>query len=715
MIKIDNRILTEWEQVQNIWKKYDAPKKIQTRFFKDIKDEEFEYIFEPFTNDDVFSPAMCGVNVDEKYIVSTNGHILICYPNKDKIQNGIYNFKTNNTLKKYEKIRAGNFPAYLNVIVDETDIQYSITTKLLRTYLAIIVNGEYEPSHGGVVFKVKGLMNDKIVLNCNYLIKILDTFSSFGEEEIWFGFNGETKAVYISNSRFNVTYPIQGMQYDLLAIIYPMFTMDSNLGTTDIDFDTECNIYFDFKTDAIVDKYGGIISQSWSSYYEPVFPPVNYNITENNFKQLFNVTKTNKNLPEFQDVLIHNNSLYARSISYDCFFIIGDVDIDDGFFQIVNGALKNINSPLNKFSDFIKVLENKYTNSYTYDIQKLHSNQFLKSYSDAVICKMSNNDTPADGVDIQIFGEKDWEFFFLQYGSNLAYNFIFFNKSITINIGLENEIKYSIPESLFCHSIIQYFDKNIYLYLKCNNAYFEIMGNNCQFIVFKKDNNFNDFSFINEYPNSLKLGFDDKIEDFTKAELKLLKETVSNNIKWNKKNKYSDISEQIGLTKLFDLSFEKISVEKNKIVSKSLILKKQVYNAPYMSFFFNNYLLLQKNDNYGAYSEYVYNPKSFKAFLEISNMKDVAFNGNYMTVKLLDEDKITTKPPKPPKTPKTPKQKPQKSVAKTTTSTPKVLTKADYEIRIKGLETLIKYATDQSVIDAYNIKLNGLKTLLKYS
>ena len=44
----------------------------------------------------------------------------------------------------------------------------------------------------------------------------------------------------------------------------------------------------------------------------------------------------------------------------------------------------------------------------------------------------------------------------------------------------------------------------------------------------------------------------------------------------------------------------------------------------------------------------------------------------------------------------------------------KVLDKKDIEIRIKGIEVLLKYATDQSKKDDYNIRLNGLKTLLKY-
>jgi hypothetical protein len=56
--------------------------------------------------------------------------------------------------------------------------------------------------------------------------------------------------------------------------------------------------------------------------------------------------------------------------------------------------------------------------------------------------------------------------------------------------------------------------------------------------------------------------------------------------------------------------------------------------------------------------------------------------------------------------------------AQTTTqllTTPKVLDKKDIEIRIKGIETLLKYATDQAKKDDYNIRLNGLRTLLKYS
>lgn len=103
MIKIDNRILTEWEQVPNVWKKYPV-RKIVNQVFQNIENEEFEYIFEPFTVDDDFRPAMSGVNVDNNCIVATDAHIMLTYPNNGKIENGIYNFKIKKGEKNIQKL-----------------------------------------------------------------------------------------------------------------------------------------------------------------------------------------------------------------------------------------------------------------------------------------------------------------------------------------------------------------------------------------------------------------------------------------------------------------------------------------------------------------------------------------------------------------------------------------------------------------------------------
>jgi len=43
------------------------------------------------------------------------------------------------------------------------------------------------------------------------------------------------------------------------------------------------------------------------------------------------------------------------------------------------------------------------------------------------------------------------------------------------------------------------------------------------------------------------------------------------------------------------------------------------------------------------------------------------------------------------------------------------VSKEDYERRIKGIEALLMFISEQTEIEKLNRKLNGLKALLKYS
>jgi len=51
----------------------------------------------------------------------------------------------------------------------------------------------------------------------------------------------------------------------------------------------------------------------------------------------------------------------------------------------------------------------------------------------------------------------------------------------------------------------------------------------------------------------------------------------------------------------------------------------------------------------------------------------------------------------------------------TKSTTPKVLTKDDYQRRIKGIEALLKFETNQEKIDKFNRKIKGINALLKFS
>jgi hypothetical protein len=702
MIKIDNRILTEWEQVPNVWKKYPV-RKIVNQVFQNIENEEFEYIFEPFTVDDDFRPAMSGVNVDNNCIVATNAHIVITYPNNGKIENGIYNFKEKKGKKKYTKIDE-IYPRYESILPSKTTLQYRITILPLRTYLQVLISGEYSnAAFPNVNLKVDGLEDDIFAINANYLCLALDTFVSFGYEYIWFGFNKNTSVIIISTDEYNVTNPLTAIFSDPLCMVMPVFNnFSGEFGSIEVDYKTECKIYFDFKKDAIVEKNGDIYDIN--AYWRPnAKRPLPYNLTEDNITQLSNITKTNK-LLMFANVFVAFNILYARSLEYDCMIVIQSVDIEDGEYEIINGALKNVDNPQLVYNDFrYKLTSNSNYSRSNPTKFELNTKEFLEAYSEAVICKLTNKDTSIE-YPIQFYSEYANYFISLQYGNYYTDNYIFYNKNLILQGG-HLDLKYSIPESVYAQSILKYFDTSevITIYTGITSIDFEI--GNTYFVIFKEDEQYKDIAILS---NNKHDEFENLLNEFTKDDINKIKDCVAANIKFNKKNKYNDKVNYFGYenTSFSRLSFAAFISENGyfswdySLFSKNYKQANNIFRPKLNIDFIAIHIKDDTNDIFTFKNSVV------KAFFDITKGKNIYFNDRYMIANI-------GYVPVPPKPKKTPKQKVLKTIPTPKIPTPKILTKSDYKRRIKGLELLVKNTTDQSELDKFNRKLKGLKLLLK--
>jgi hypothetical protein len=657
MIKINNRILTEWEQVPNVWKKYPV-RKIVNQVFQNIENEEFEYIFEPFTVDDDFRPAMSGVNVDINCIVATNAHIILTYPNRGKIENGIYNFKEKNGKKKYTKIDE-IYPRYDYIVPNKTTLQYRIRIFTLRTYLQVLISGKYfNTVTNHVVLKVDGLENDLIAVNAKYLCLILDTFESFGAEYIWFGFNKNTSVIVISYDEYNVTNPVTAMFSDPLCMLMPVFADNSSeFGSIDVDYQTECKIYFDFKKDAIVEKKGDIydVSNYWSPNDKRPLP---YNLTEDNITQLSNITNTNK-LLMFANVFIDSNKLYARSLEYDCMIVIQSVNIEDGEFEIVNGALKDVEKQQLEYNDFrFKLTSNSNYSRINPTKFEIYTKEFLAAYSEAVTCALTNKDLSVE-YQIQFYGEYGNKFMSLQYGNNYDDFYIFYNKNLIVKEDAI-DLKYSIPESIYAYSVIKYFDDLITtIYTSDTSIDFEI--GNIYFVIFKEKEDYKDIGILS---NNRHDEFENQLDEFTKDDIKRLKDCVAANIKFNKKNKYNDKVNYVGYeNKSFSrLSFAAYTKENGylswdySLFSKNYKQGNNIFRPKLNLDFIAIHIKDDTNDIF------TFKNTSIKAFFDINKGKNIYFNDRYMIANIGFSPSYPT--PK-----KTPKQKKQKAIPPPTTST----------------------------------------------
>jgi hypothetical protein len=115
--------------------------------------------------------------------------------------------------------------------------------------------------------------------------------------------------------------------------------------------------------------------------------------------------------------------------------------------------------------------------------------------------------------------------------------------------------------------------------------------------------------------------------------------------------------------------------------------------------------IMYKDDTNNIFS---YDNSVVKAFFDITKGRNIWFNDMYMIADLYKLEK-------PVKSKKTPKPKKSKATDIPIQTTPKVLTKEDFEIRIKGIEIMLKYATDPIEIKNFNTQLTALKIMLKYS
>lgn len=569
--------------------------------------------------------------------------------------------------------------------------------------MQVIISGEYSNAAMNIVnLKVDGLENNIIAFNAKYLCLALDTFVSFGYEYIWFGFNKNTSLIIISTDEYNVTNPLTAIFSDPLCIIMPVFNnFSGEFGSIDVDYKTECKIYFDFKKDAIVEKNGDIYDPN--AYWRPnAKRPLPYNLTEDNITQLSNITKTNK-LLMYANVFVDTNELYARSIEYDCMIVIKSVDIEDGEFEIINGALKNVDNPQLVYNDFrYKLTSNSNYSRINPTKFELYTKDFLAAFSDAVTCKLTTKDSSVE-YPIQFYGEYGNKFISLQYGNIWVDNYIYYNKNLIVKEDAIS-LKYSIPESIYAYSVLKYFDDLITtIYTSDTSIDFEV--GNTYFVIFKEKEEYQDIGILS---NNKHDEFENALDEFTKDDIKRLKDCVASNIKFNKKNKYNDKVNYVGyVNKSFSrLSFAAYTRENGYLSWDDNLFSKNYKQDGYI---FRPKLNLDfiaihiKDDTDDIFT---FKNASIKAFFDITKGKNIYFNDRYMIANIGFV-------PTYPKPKKTPKQKKQKVLPTPTTEIPKTLTKSDYERRIKGLELLVKNTNDQSELDKFNRKLKGLKLLLK--
>jgi DNA polymerase III sliding clamp (beta) subunit (PCNA family) len=337
-----------WENLPDVWKvvKRVKPIDLYAGLKKDgIKDKGLLKLVQDFMSDDVLRPNLNGMLVEKDVIVCTDAHRLICIPAELGIDNGIYNISPKIAKKNQEPLYSklsGNFPPYKDIL-PENGIIHKVDAYKLKTYSEAVLNGKYTNfvTHA-ISYKVED--DFEIGFNAEFLINVIDTFLLLGYTELYFGFSTPSRAIIISPNEATAKKPLSNIGKYPFALLMPLMLNDSFLGARELDFGTEIEVYFSFMDNEIHNADGSIANydRNLSNTELPY-------IDSDSFSLINKMIPKNATLPILEYVKVKFGM--ATISNLDFFLTIKDVFVEDGMYEVCNGALKDY-SGAGKIDDF---------------------------------------------------------------------------------------------------------------------------------------------------------------------------------------------------------------------------------------------------------------------------------------------------------------------------------------------------------------------------
>ena len=323
---IDNLKIYNWDNLPNVWK---VVKKVNgVKIQPNPNDDGLQKLLKPFVSTDPYRPNMNAINFDEKCIVATNANILVAIANSGTIK-GLYKDgkEVNEKYPNYEQV----FPTE-----DQITIKSSISLYKLKTYCEACIKGKYV---NNVTNRIKAKLGEfTYSFNAELMLTILDFYLKLGYERVSIFAQSSTRALVFNG---DVNFPILGK--DVTSLLMPMFdNVETALGSEDIDYGTGLYCYYDLLQDAIINQDGSI-----ADFKMNVLDYMPY-LTNSDLKLLKKAIdpKVLKRIPITEYVKVENSRIIATnletSISIGC-------QIEDGVYELCNGALKSTNEKLDNF------------------------------------------------------------------------------------------------------------------------------------------------------------------------------------------------------------------------------------------------------------------------------------------------------------------------------------------------------------------------------
>jgi DNA polymerase III sliding clamp (beta) subunit (PCNA family) len=326
-----------WEELPDVWKvvKRVKPLDLSSGVKKDgIKDKGLLKVVEKHLGDDALRTAMSGLFVDKGAVVGTNANSLICIPLDLDAESGIYSISPKISKKIGEKLYGKinqKYPSYKDIL-GENDIVVKVDAVKLKTYCQAVMNGKY-PNQvtNAVQFKVNKEFN--IGINAEMLTDAIDSLMLLGHDELYFSFRTPSRAIYISPNEKTAKTPKEYIGKHPFVLLMPML-IDTDLGARDLDFGTGIDVYFSFEDNEIynadvrVAKFDKNLSNTELQY-----------IDSDSFDLINKLVPKNATIPVTEYVNVIGSKAFVTNLDY--FLEVKDVFVEDGLYEVCNGALKD--------------------------------------------------------------------------------------------------------------------------------------------------------------------------------------------------------------------------------------------------------------------------------------------------------------------------------------------------------------------------------------
>lgn len=691
---VRTRITDDWNDIPDVWKK--TKNVSEVRYATSPTNAGLATIFEPFISDDDLRPAMTGIYFDKENVVATDAHRLLIVPNKGSFK-GIYQPES-------EKLIDSKFPDYRVVIPESADGIYMIEIDKLRCYLTAAINGQYSNQSTSQINLF--YENDFIAVSSKFFLETLNAFKMLGYDFVYAGIakGSKMRAILFCAEKEYLKNTKNSYGKTPLALLMPLFANTDYEGKIpvafDVDFARELNVKYRLDTNEIINSDGTVVND-----WKPKTEGVPY-MKEEELKLIKKIVNSgsSKILPILEHVKVLDK--VATCTNLETFYQIKGVDVQDGLFALVNGALVN-QDDIFKIDDYPLLPQDEFTS-----VGKFGMIEEIKQASDYV----GNDSLREVMMGVHIYSQ--------EYNGRMRMRVEATNAHMIYSIMKEvqdsSAFDCTISTPKLVHEGLQIFNQRYIPISVSYNKQYKTDDKTIHYLKFENEN----YCLINKVvDNKFPVLSNVKIEqgNYTfrfdaKAVAKLISglkgKDKKGRILFEKKDGKWDVVllEDYTNDKARNLGSVEVNEENGeKKIGESYVSiarinpERQDYKGVVFNAFYLSTLMKQKPDN----QHYFYlTANTEKSDVFFSNIEDV-----------VEESKPAPKPevqkpveaaPKPEKPNPQPKPEPKPSTKQNTTKPSSEYTKKDLQDAIKALEILSKKGNKFA-----GEALRGLMTLLK--